>query len=149
SAATQHSCVLNPSNSKDASKSALPNSPGAPAYNQVNASVTLNCTRLNTRAYSNSACSRVTGILPDRRIRSPSFMHIAKSSRNRGAAYSREATVPRIAACCFLALQLAFVPIGSIAGEKPSSVTAAVSSSDPVLKAMQAELARATTELAK
>jgi len=76
-------------------------------------------------------------------------MHIAKSSRNRGAAYSREATVPRIAACCFLALQLAFVPIGSIAGEKPSSVTAAVSSSDPVLKAMQAELARATTELAK
>jgi len=76
-------------------------------------------------------------------------MHIVDCLRYRGPAHSREATVPRIAACCFLAIQLALVPIGSVAGEKPASVPKPVSSGDPVLKAMQAELSRATTELAK
>jgi len=76
-------------------------------------------------------------------------MHIVESPRYRGPAHSREAAVLRIAASCFLAIQLALVPIGSVAGEKPASVPKPVSSGDPVLKAMQAELSRATTDLAK
>jgi len=52
----------------------------------------------------------------------------------------------RAAACVMLAAQLAGYPIATAAGDKPAAVSAA---SDPVLKAMQTEIARATTELGK
>ncbi len=52
----------------------------------------------------------------------------------------------RAAACLMLAAQLAGYPIATAAGDKPAAVSAA---SDPVLKAMQTEIARATTELGK
>src|SRR5262249_40920185 len=77
------------------------------------------------------------------------FMHIAESSRHRGATHSRECNPLRIIASCFLAAQLVLVPISSTAREKAASAPALVSSNDPVLKAMQAELSRATTQLAK
>src|SRR5258708_4201333 len=54
--------------------------------------------------------------------------------------------LPRAAACVMLAAQLAGYPIATAAGDKPAAVSAA---SDPVLKAMQTEIARATTELGK
>ena len=52
----------------------------------------------------------------------------------------------RAAACVMLAAQLAGYPFATAAGDKPAAVSAA---SDPVLKAMQTEIARATTELGK
>src|SRR5215471_5449888 len=76
-------------------------------------------------------------------------MHIFESSKPRGASLPREFALLRTAACCFLTMQLAFVPLNSTAGEKSAPAAAPVSASDPVLKAMQAELSRATTELGK
>ncbi len=76
-------------------------------------------------------------------------MHMAESSRHRGATHSRECNPLRIIASCFLAMQLALVPIDSIAREKTAPAPAPASSNDLVLKALQAELSRATTELAK
>jgi len=76
-------------------------------------------------------------------------MHIFEPSKRRGPALSRELTLLRTAACCFLVVQLAFVPVGSIAGEKSASASIPVSGNDPVLKAMQAELSRAAGELGK
>ncbi len=52
----------------------------------------------------------------------------------------------RAAACVMLAAQLAGYPFATAAGDKPAAVSAV---SDPVLKAMQTEIARATTELGK
>jgi len=58
----------------------------------------------------------------------------------------------RIAACCLLALQLSFAPVSSAGPEKsPSakSTKTAPAKPDPILKVMQAELARASSSLGK
>jgi TldD protein len=55
----------------------------------------------------------------------------------------------RVAACWTLAAQLAVVPLALAGGDKTSSTPAPAAAADPVLKAMQGELARATTELGK
>jgi TldD protein len=75
------------------------------------------------------------------------FMNISDSSRNRGSLHFRAAEFLRTTACCILATQLALVPWASAANDKPASTPA--STADPVLKAMQAELSRATAELGK
>src|SRR5579864_6846835 len=76
-------------------------------------------------------------------------MHISESSQDRGRIYFREFKLLRIAAACFLAVQLAFLPLGSAAGHKPASTSPPVSTNDAVLKAMQTELSRAVVELGK
>jgi TldD protein len=77
-------------------------------------------------------------------------MTISESPRTRGNLRSRAAEFLRVAACCVLAAQLAAAPAAFAANDKASSLPAAATpTSDPVLKAMQAELARATTELGK
>src|SRR5260370_1400482 len=56
----------------------------------------------------------------------------------------------RAAGCWVLVSQLAGLPIALPAGDKPTPTPAAGSmASDPVLKAMQNEVARATAELGK
>src|SRR5467141_1833706 len=70
--------------------------------------------------------------------------------RTRADARSRVKEFMRITACCVLAAQLAAAPVAFSANGKASSRPAASPpAGDPVLKAMQAELARATTELGK
>src|SRR5437899_3153453 len=70
--------------------------------------------------------------------------------RTRAGACSRVKEFMHVAACCVLAAQLAAAPVAFSANDKASSLPAASTpASDPVLKAMQAELARATTELGK
>ena len=77
-------------------------------------------------------------------------MNISESSRTRGHLRSRAMEFLRVAACLALAAQLSGMPIASAADDKsPSAPAAATSASDPVLKAMQVELARATAELGK
>ena len=77
-------------------------------------------------------------------------MTIFDSSRTRGTLHGRAAEFLRVAACCALAAQLSTAPFALAANDKASSLpAAAAAASDPVLKAMQAELARATTELGK
>jgi len=77
-------------------------------------------------------------------------MTISDSSRTRGTLHARAAEFLRVAACCALAAQLSTAPSALAANDKASSLPAASTpASDPVLKAMQAELARATTELGK
>ncbi len=77
-------------------------------------------------------------------------MTISDSSRTRGTLHGRAAEFLRVAACCVLAAQLSTAPSALAANDKASSLpAAAAAASDPVLKAMQAELARATTELGK
>jgi TldD protein len=76
-------------------------------------------------------------------------MHISESSQERGRTYFREFKLLRIAAACFLAVQLAFLPLGSAAGDKPAFTPPPVSTNDAVLKAMQTELSRAVAELGK
>jgi predicted Zn-dependent protease len=80
-------------------------------------------------------------------------MHISESSKKRGRAQARSCELVRIAAACFLAAQLAALPLTLTAGDKPSSVPShaptPVSTDDSVLKAMQTELSRAVTELGK
>ncbi|HET7150582.1 MAG TPA: hypothetical protein VFI60_04165, partial [Candidatus Acidoferrum sp.] len=76
-------------------------------------------------------------------------MQISESSQYRGSASIRGAKLLRLAAACFLAVQLAFLPLPSAAGDKPASAPLPVSQNDPVLKAMQTELSRAATELGK
>ena len=76
-------------------------------------------------------------------------MQISESSKYRGPASIREAKPLRRAAACFLAAQLAFLPITSTAGDKPAPLPTPVSANDPVLKAMQTELSRAVAELGK
>jgi len=70
--------------------------------------------------------------------------------RTRADARSRVKGFMHVAACCVLAAQLAAAPVAFSANDKASSLPAgSTPASDPVLKAMQAELARATTELGK
>jgi predicted Zn-dependent protease len=70
--------------------------------------------------------------------------------RTRADAPSRVKEFMHIAACCVLAAQLAAAPAAFSTNDKASSLPAtSTPASDPVLKAMQAELARATTELGK
>ena len=76
-------------------------------------------------------------------------MRISESLKHRGSSNVRESKFPRSVAACFLAAQLALQPMATAGGDKPSSTPAPVSTSDPVLKAMQTELARAITELGK
>ncbi len=83
-------------------------------------------------------------------------MHISESSQNRGRIYTRGCKLLRLTAACFLATQLAFLPLASAADDKPASAPASISkvptpvpTNDAVLKAMQTELARAITELGK
>ena len=77
-------------------------------------------------------------------------MIISESLRTRGSLHFRGTEFLRAAACCLLAAQLAIVPWATAATDKRASNSApAASTADPVLKAMQTELARATTELGK
>jgi TldD protein len=55
----------------------------------------------------------------------------------------------RVVACWVLAAQLVFVPLAYATAEKSNSLVPAASASDPVLNAIQGELARATSELGK
>jgi len=55
----------------------------------------------------------------------------------------------RVTACCALAAQLAATPLAFAGGDKTVTTPAPAAAADPVLKAMQGELARATTELGK
>jgi TldD protein len=61
---------------------------------------------------------------------------------------SRAKEVLRAAACCTLAVQIASVPLASAPATSAKS-PAAKMASDPILKAMQGELSRATGDLAK
>lgn len=83
-------------------------------------------------------------------------MSISESSQNRGELHSGPSKLLRLAAAYFLAAQLVFLPVASAADNKPApapttgpKVPTPVSTRDPVLKAMQNELSRATTELSK
>src|SRR5215471_15641457 len=76
-------------------------------------------------------------------------MCISESSQDRGRTHLREFKLLRVAAACLLAAQLACLPLPSAAGDKPASDLPPVSTSDPVLKAMQSELSRAVAELGK
>ncbi|HUE55995.1 MAG TPA: metallopeptidase TldD-related protein [Candidatus Udaeobacter sp.] len=55
----------------------------------------------------------------------------------------------RVVACWVLAAQLVFVPLAYGTAEKSNSLVPEASASDPVLNAIQGELARATSELGK
>jgi len=77
-------------------------------------------------------------------------MKIFESTAKRGNVYFRGKEVLRAAACGMLIAQLAGVPYARAAGDKsvpaPAPVTTA---NDPVLKAMQDEIKRATAELGR
>jgi TldD protein len=77
-------------------------------------------------------------------------MKIAARLRVRERRLARPREFLRLAASCAMAAQLAVAPLTS-AGTPPTSRPAptARASTDPVLKIMQSELSRATTELAK
>jgi predicted Zn-dependent protease len=77
-------------------------------------------------------------------------MKISESSPKRGNVYLRGKEFVRAAACWMLVAQLAGVPYAQAAGDKsaPKSSTA-IAVSDPVLKAMQDEIKRASAELGK
>src|SRR6266481_2307469 len=74
-------------------------------------------------------------------------MKIFESSARRGNVYSRGKEFLRAAACWMLIALLAALPFALAAGDKPGP--AASAASDPVLKAMQNEITRATAELGK
>jgi predicted Zn-dependent protease len=76
-------------------------------------------------------------------------MTISEPSQTRGRLRSRAAEFLRVAACWALAAQLAATPLAFAAGDKIPSTPPPAAAADPVLKAMQGELARATTELGK
>src|SRR5438067_10614003 len=77
-------------------------------------------------------------------------MKISAFSAKRGNARFRAKDIARVATCWMLAAQLAGVPIALAGGNKASAKPAAASAEkDPVLKAMQNEIARATAELGK
>ena len=77
-------------------------------------------------------------------------MNIFESSRTRGNLQARAIEFLRVVACCALAAQLSIAPSGLATNDKTVSLpVATATASDPVLKAMQTELARATTELGK
>jgi TldD protein len=76
-------------------------------------------------------------------------MTISDSLQTRGKLHFRGTNSLRAAACWLLAAQLTGLPFASAANDKPVSTPAAAPANDPVLKAMQGELSRATTELGK
>lgn len=76
-------------------------------------------------------------------------MTISDSLQIRGKLRLRGINFLRSAACWFLAAQLTGLPLASAANDQPVSTPAAAPANDPVLKAMQGELSRATTELGK
>jgi len=77
-------------------------------------------------------------------------MKICEFSAKRRNARFRGKDFARAAACWMLAAQLAGLPIASAGDDKSTAKPAAASAaSDPVLKAMQNEMARATAELGK
>src|SRR3989441_9286044 len=77
-------------------------------------------------------------------------MKISEFSAKRGNVRFRGKELLRAAACWMLIAQLAGVPYAQAAGDKSAPGPAPVSTaSDPVLKAMQNEITRATTELGK
>jgi TldD protein len=79
-------------------------------------------------------------------------MNSFKSPSTRGSFKTRASQFLRFAACWTLAAQLATLPLASAAGnDSTSAVDKAASKtvSDPVMKVMQVELARATSDLGK
>jgi TldD protein len=77
-------------------------------------------------------------------------MIMFEPSRTCGRLHFRGTKFLRIAACCALAAQLACAPFAAAGGGNKPVPSAPVSTpADPVLKAMQTELSRATTELGK
>ena len=74
-------------------------------------------------------------------------MKISESSARRGNVYSRGKKFLHAAACWMLVAQLEGLPFALAAGHKPGPTASAAS--DPVLKAMQNEITRATAELGK
>jgi len=78
-------------------------------------------------------------------------MNISGTLRKGGKLRARGTEFLRTAACWALTGQLAGVPLAFAAdkGAEPAAATVAKESNDPVLKTMQRELSRATTELAK
>jgi TldD protein len=77
-------------------------------------------------------------------------MNISEALPTRGHLRCRATGFLRVAACWILAAQLTSAPVVSAGSDKPGSpAPGATSAADPVLKAMQRELARATTELGK
>ena len=78
-------------------------------------------------------------------------MNNSESSAKRGSVCCRGMKLARTAASWMLLAQLAAMPFAAAAGDKkPEKTTAPVSAvKDPVLTAMQSEIARATAELGK
>jgi TldD protein len=76
------------------------------------------------------------------------FMKIAGWLQAGGNRARRAKEFLRAAACCALAVQLATVPLAS-APTTPTNSPAAKAAGDPILKVMQGELSRATSDLAK
>ena len=75
-------------------------------------------------------------------------MNISRPSSTRGEAPFRGMEFLRASLSFVLAAQLALVPLASGTGDRPTA-SAPAFGNDPVLKAMQGELSRATTELGK
>src|ERR1700747_1817700 len=78
-------------------------------------------------------------------------MKTSISAARGGELRFRQNALLRAAACWTLAAQLAGLPFAAAAGDKTTDkvTPGAVAANDPVLKAMQNEIARATAELAK
>src|SRR5690348_16996795 len=80
-------------------------------------------------------------------------MNISELSAKRGSSLVRARQLLRIAGCWALAAQLASLPLASAAGDSSSAAPADKPSpktlSDPVVKVMQAELTRASSDLGK
>jgi predicted Zn-dependent protease len=80
-------------------------------------------------------------------------MNVFESTLKRGSLNTHAKQFLRLAACWALAAQLATLPLASAAGNDSSSASvdkpAAKAVSDPVMKVMQAELARASSDLGK
>ena len=80
-------------------------------------------------------------------------MKSSESSRARGSLHVRASQFIRVAACWALAAQLAGLPLVTAGGDtsaaSPADSPASKSISDPVMKVMQAELTRASSDLGK
>jgi len=81
-------------------------------------------------------------------------MKSSESTRSRGSLHFRASQFIRVAACWTLAAQLAGLPLASAGGDTsfpPAAADRLASKfvSDPVMKVMQAELARASSDLGK
>jgi TldD protein len=77
-------------------------------------------------------------------------MKVFECSAKRGNVYFRGKEFLRAATCWMLVAQLAGLPFASAASDKHAPAPASPSTAgDPVLKAMQTEITRATTELGK